>query len=88
MNPSGGLSSWNSGFNQLVDLAVALHARSELDLETVSAASKACSECWSVVDTWREVEECRTCMREIAVKLKGILDENGRTYRGGHICTP
>ena len=88
MNPTGGLVSWHAGFNRLVDLLVALHVRSELELETVSAASKACSECWSVAGTWREVEECRESVRGIAVRLKGILDENGRTYRGGHVYVP
>lgn len=88
MNPTGGLASWHAGFNRLVDLLVALHSRKELELDTVSAASKACSECWSVAGTWREMEECRESVRGIAVRLKGILDDNGRTYRGGHVYVP
>ena len=59
MNPSLGLTSWHNGFNRLVDVLVVLHARNELELETVSAASKACSECWTVAGAWREVEDCK-----------------------------
>jgi hypothetical protein len=88
MNPDQGLASWQNGFNRLVDVIVALNARGELDVGTVSAASKACSECWSVAATWREVEVSREGVREIAIRLKGILDDNGRTYHGERIYVP
>lgn len=88
MNPEGGLNSWYIGFSRLVDVLVALHGRGELELDTVSAASRACSECWSVAGGWRELEEARECVRRIAQRLKGLLDENGRTYRGQKIYTP
>ncbi|KAJ3529402.1 hypothetical protein NM688_g7858 [Phlebia brevispora] len=88
MSPASGLASWHAGFNRLVDVLVALHRRNELELETVSQASKACSECWSVAGTWRELEDCRESVRGIAVRLKSILDENGHTYRGGHVYVP
>lgn len=87
-NTARGLTSWQNGFNRLVDVMVALNARGELETETVSVASKACSECWSVAGTWREVEVSRESIREIAKRLKGILDENGRTYRGERIYVP
>ncbi|KAI0081790.1 hypothetical protein K474DRAFT_1694834 [Panus rudis PR-1116 ss-1] len=61
MNPSGGLVSWNDGFNRLVDVMSALHARGELQLETINEASKACSECWGVAGGWRELEEAKDC---------------------------
>jgi len=35
-----GISTWSVGFRRLVDLVVVLHARNELELETVCAASK------------------------------------------------
>lgn len=88
MNVEGGLSTWYTGFSRLVDVLVALHGRGELELETVSAASKACSECWSVAGGWRELEEARECLRRIAQRLKGLLDENGSTYHGQRIYTP
>lgn len=88
MNPSGGLTSWNNGFNRLVDVLVVLHNRNELELDTISAASKACSECWTTTDNWTEVEDCKENVRAIAVRLKGMLDENGRTYRGGRVYVP
>ncbi|KAI0337554.1 hypothetical protein BDW22DRAFT_1403007 [Trametopsis cervina] len=88
MNPDSGLVSWQHGFNRLVDVIVALNARGELQVETVSAASKACSECWSVAGTWREVEISREGVRDIAKRLKSILDENGRTYNGERIYVP
>lgn len=88
MNPSSGLTSWNNGFNRLVDVLVALHHRNELELDTVSAASKACSECWTAAGNWREAEDTKENVRAIAVRLKGILDENGRTYRGGRVYVP
>lgn len=88
MNTESGLVSWQRGFNRLVDVLVALNARGELEVETVSVASKACSECWSVTGTWREVEIGRDGVREIAKRLKEILDENGRTYHGERIYIP
>lgn len=88
INPEGGLHSWLTGFSRLVDVLAALHGRGELELETVSEASKACSECWSVAGAWREIGDSRECVREIAMRLKGMLDENGRTYRGGRVYVP
>ncbi len=65
-----------------MDVVVALHARGELELESLSEASKACSECWTAAGTWRGMEDCREGVRTIAGKLKKLLDEGGRTYRG------
>lgn len=88
MSPATGLTSWNNGFNRLIDLLVVLHARDELELDTVSAASKACSECWTATENWSEVEDSKDNVRAIAVRLKGVLDENGRTYRGERVYVP
>ncbi|KAH9844319.1 uncharacterized protein C8Q71DRAFT_732122 [Rhodofomes roseus] len=88
MNPDTGLSSWNIGFSQLIDVLVALHNRGELALDTVNAASKACSECWTVAGSWREMDAGRDTVRGVAVRLKGLLDENGKTYRGGRVYVP
>ncbi|KAJ7682780.1 hypothetical protein DFH06DRAFT_304704 [Mycena polygramma] len=83
-----GTDTWFKGLNQLVDLLAALHAREELELETVNAASKACSECWTVAGTWRGLEECREGVRKVGAKLKKLLDENGFTYRGEMVYSP
>lgn len=88
MNPTTGLASWNVGFNRLVDIMVALHRNGQLELDTVDAASKACSECWSVAGSWRNMEEVRQCVRNVAAKLQGLLDENGRTFGGHRVYTP
>jgi hypothetical protein len=88
MNPERGISTWNVGFNRLVDVVVALHARGELEVETVNAASKACSECWSIAGSWKGLEECRDGVRTVAAKLKTLLDESGRTYRGEMVYAP
>ncbi|KAI0254893.1 hypothetical protein BJV78DRAFT_1273913 [Lactifluus subvellereus] len=88
MNPTSGINSWNAGLNRLVDVLTALHARGELELETVNAASKACSECWTVAGNWRGLEECREGVRRVAVRLKRLLDENGRTYGGERVYVP
>lgn len=87
-NADGGFNTWYTGLSRLVDVVAALDGRGELELETMSAASKACSECWSVAGGWRELEEARECLRRIAQRLKGLLDENGTTYRGQRIYTP
>lgn len=88
-NPDGGIATWQTGFNRLVDLVVVLHHRGELELDTVNEASKACSECWSVAATWRGMEECRQGVKEVAGKLKKLLDEpNRRTYKGHKVYTP
>lgn len=88
MNPTAGLVTWNAGFNRLVDVMVALHKKGQLELSTVNAASKACSESWSVAGSWRNMEEVRQCVRGVATKLQSLLDENGRTYGGNRVYTP
>ncbi|KZT24477.1 hypothetical protein NEOLEDRAFT_419951 [Neolentinus lepideus HHB14362 ss-1] len=88
MNPETGVTTWTTGFHRIVDILVALHHRGELELETVNEASKACSECWSVSGAWKGMESCREGVRGVAAKLKGLLDENGKTYRGERIYTP
>jgi hypothetical protein len=87
MDIENGLTTWSSGFNRLVDVLVALHRTGELQIETVSEASKACSECWSV-GGWRGLENSREAVRGIAAKLKTLLDENGRTYKGERVYVP
>lgn len=67
---------------------MALHAKRELELETLNAASKACSECWSVGGSWPLGPGPHDVVRQIAVKLKRVLDENGRTYQGERIYAP
>jgi len=87
-NPDGGKFTWFVGFSRLVDVVVALHMRGELELETINVASKACSECWTVSGAWRGLEDCKSKVREIASKLKKLLDPNGRTYRGEFVYAP
>ena len=88
MNPEGGMASWTIGFNRLVDVIVALHAVGELEFETVNQASKACSECWTVAGSWRGLDQAREGVRGVATKLKKLLDENGKTYKGEKVYTP
>jgi len=88
MNSTTGLASWNAGFNRLVDVIVALHRKGELEVSTLNAASKACSECWSIAGSWRNMEEARQCIKVVAAKLQGLLDENGGTYGGKRVYTP
>lgn len=88
MNPERGLVSWYTGFNNLVDVLVALHARGELERSTLDEASKACSECWSVAGTWRGLEESKSLVRRVALKLRTVLDENGKTFGGEIIYAP
>jgi len=82
------MTTWYKGLNQLVELVIALHKRDELELETVNAASKACSECWMIAGNWAGFDEVRNRVREIGGKLKSILDENERTYRGLSLFFP
>ena len=88
MNPATGLASWNAGFHRLVDIMVVLHKKGQLELSTVNAASKACSECWSIAGSWRNMEDVRQCVKNVAAKLQSLLDENGRTYGGNRVYTP
>lgn len=87
-DPMEGMKSWCAGFSQIVDLLIALHSRGELGLETINAASRACSECWTVAGNWRELEGGRECVRRVAAQLKALLDENGRTYKGEAVYVP
>ncbi|KAF7433468.1 hypothetical protein PC9H_005420 [Pleurotus ostreatus] len=88
LNPERGISTWFTGFNRLMDIVCALHARGELELETMNIASKACSECWSIGGCWKGLEEARDCVKEVATRLKKLLDENGKTYKGERIYAP
>jgi hypothetical protein len=88
MNPTGGIASWSAGFNRLVEILTALHSRGELELETLNAASKACSECWTVAGNWRGMDECREVVRQVAARLKRLLDENGSTFGGQSVYVP
>lgn len=85
MNSASGATSWYRGFSRLIDVVVALHARDELECETMNFASKACSECWSVAGEWREFIGCREGVRSVAIKLKNLLDPNERTYKGMYV---
>jgi len=82
MNPGRGVTTWFVGFSNLVDLIIVLDKRDELEIETLSAASRACSECWIAAGSWAGLIECRRRVEELAKKLKDILDDNKRTYRG------
>ncbi|KAJ7781218.1 hypothetical protein B0H16DRAFT_1497486 [Mycena metata] len=85
-----GSHTWYTGLSQLVDILVAIHSKDpeELELDTINAASKACSECWTVAGTWRGLEECRDGVRKVGAKLKKLLDEDGYTYRGEYVYSP
>ncbi|KAJ7179116.1 hypothetical protein C8R46DRAFT_1072516 [Mycena filopes] len=87
-DPHAGSQTWYTGLSQLVDLMVALHAMDQLELKTVNAASKACSECWTIAGTWRGLEECRDGVRKVGAKLKTLLAEDGFTYRGEYVYSP
>ncbi|KAK7061738.1 hypothetical protein R3P38DRAFT_672430 [Favolaschia claudopus] len=87
-DPRLGADTWFVGLNQLVDVLVALHAREELEIETINEASKACSESWMVAGTWRGLDECREGVRKVGAKLRKLLDENGLTYRGQNVYSP
>ncbi|KAF8655272.1 hypothetical protein AX16_003172 [Volvariella volvacea WC 439] len=88
MNPSSGMETWAVGFNRLVDIVVALHVTNQLDLETFNAATKACSECWTVAGSWRGFDSCKEVIRSVASKLKKLLDPDGRTYKGRPVYVP
>jgi len=88
MQPDQGIDTWFLGFSRLIDILVALHARNELELETMNAASKACSECWGAAGSWRGLEECREGVRAVAKRLQKLLDPNGTTYRGESVYAP
>lgn len=79
---SVGISSWATGFNRLVEIILALHARGSLEFETLNTASRACSECWSVAMAWRGLDECLDVIKRVAIRLKPLLDTNGRDYKG------
>ena len=89
INAEGGLARWSAGFNRLVDVLLALHAKEQLETETVNEASKACSECWSVSGTYRGLTtDGRDVVRGIGARLKTILDADGRKYKGERVYAP
>lgn len=88
VSTADGINKWLVGFTRLVDVVVALHNTDELELETINVASKACSECWSVAGSLRGLEDGRDGVRSVAGKLKRVLDENGKTYKGERVWAP
>jgi len=88
MNTERGITTWSVGFTRLVDVMLALHARNELEFETVNAASRACSECWTVTGVWSGLEAGQDGVRNVAAKLRKLLDEGGTTYRGEKVYAP
>lgn len=84
MNRDQGVNTWFVGLNQLIDLVIVLDKRNELELETINTASKVCSECWSTSGNWRELAPCRERIKDLGGKLRGLLDANKKTYRGGY----
>jgi hypothetical protein len=82
MDPQHGLSTWSLGLSRIVDVVLALHARDELEVATLSAASMACSECWTTAGSFKGMQDSRAKVREIGNKLKKLLDPNRRTYKG------
>ncbi len=85
---TAGIQTWYLGFSRLVDVVVALHSLGSLELETVNAASRACSECWTVAGSWRGLEMAEnTCvkLREILggcwMRTEGHIVERGCTHR-------
>lgn len=86
MNPDNGLGSWDAGFNRLVDVLVALHVRGELEVETMSEASKACSECWSVAGSHKSLDNSRTLVRAVALRLRSLVPDG--KYKGHTIYSP
>lgn len=86
MNPESGLATWDAGFNRLVDVLVALHMRGELEVATISEASKACSESWTVSATFKGLENSRPLIRAIALRLRNLVPDG--TYAGQTIYSP
>lgn len=83
MNPERGTQTWAVGLSRLIDIVIALHNRSELELATVVAATKACRECWIAAGAFSAVEECRGKVREHATRLRNsVMDSGGKTYKG------
>jgi hypothetical protein len=87
-NPGAGISTWSTGLNRLVDIVIVLHKRNELEVDTISAASKACSECWTIAGNWRGLDDCRQSVREIGGRLKKVLDPDEHTYGGQRVYAP
>ncbi|KAG8747526.1 hypothetical protein FRC10_000662 [Ceratobasidium sp. 414] len=83
-----GIQTWSSGFHKLVDIMLALHARDQLELATVNAASQSCSECWTMTCSFNGLEEARAGVRSIAARLQSILDPNGIEYKGETVYVP
>jgi len=87
-HPQNGIATWRLGWDRIVDLLTALHYREELEVATVNAASRALSECWSVSGSYRGLEGGRDGVREIATRIKKLLDEDGVRYKGQIIYVP
>lgn len=83
-----GIQTWSSGFHKLVDIMLVLHARDQLELDTINIASQSCSECWTMTCSFHGLEDARTGVRSIAARLRSILDANGVEYKGEKVYVP
>jgi hypothetical protein len=83
IDPEGGIATWKTGFNRLVDLAVVLHHRSKLELDTVNDAFKACFKCWSVTTTHlaRHGRVCSEKNQSLTITIQSKPLKNTSTYR-------
>jgi len=87
--PADGVNQWALGFNRLCEVIIALHRKSELEIETLNEASRACAEAWSICDSWRGFDSGRNVIGNISTRLReNVLDADGVSYKGQEVYVP
>ncbi|KZO98192.1 hypothetical protein CALVIDRAFT_478905 [Calocera viscosa TUFC12733] len=81
-----GLLGWAEGLHALVGVLQALHARCELEWETMDVASRALAECWSAAACWTGMDVAKRAIQAAGGRLQGCLDaEDKSRFRGRKI---
>jgi len=84
-----GVNQWALGFNRLCEVIIALHRKSDLELETLNEASRACAEAWSICGSWRGLDAGRNVIGNISTRLReNVLDPDGVSYKGQAVYVP
>jgi len=82
-SPEEGVLAWAQGVHALVGVLQHLHARGELQWETMDCASRAFAESWSAARCWLGMERAREAILAAGERLRGLLDrEDSTRYRG------
>jgi len=86
--PTLGIERWKNGLHSLVNVVVALHAKDQLEFETIDEAARALAQCWSITLGWTGMDYAQVSVQQVGEKLTSVLDIDDRSrYKGRVVWT-